>query len=106
MNKHFLSQLTDAVSMTNNKQYVKQLKRINKQHNFIVLRTLYGDDYETEMHRAMLLGNLQHIHENLCFKSKIKLPNPYREMQPIDFTNKNINHAKTVEASFFKRRFG
>ena len=62
MNKHFLSQLTDAVSMTNNKQYVKQLKRINKQHNFIVLRTLYGDDYETEMHRAMLLGNLQHIH--------------------------------------------
>ena len=32
MNKHFLCQLTDAVSMTKNQQYVKQLDCINKQH--------------------------------------------------------------------------
>ena len=67
MNKHFLCQLTDAVRMTNNKESAKQLNCTNNKHNFIVLRTLYGDDYETEMHRSMLLEKLQHIHENLCF---------------------------------------
>ena len=59
---------------------MKQLNYINKQHNFIVLRALYGDDYETEMHRLMLLEKLQHIHENLCFESGIRPSNPYREM--------------------------
>ena len=100
MNKHFLCQLTDTVSMTNSKEAVKQLKRINKQHNFIVLRTLYGDDYETEMHRSMLLEKLQHIHENLCFKSKINASNPYREMCPIDFTNKKIQSCQDCGGKF------
>ena len=67
MNKHFVCQLTDARLMTKNKQYLKQLNCINKQHNFIVLRALYGDDYKTEMHRSMLLENLQHIHEKPLF---------------------------------------
>ena len=100
MNKHFLCQLTDAVRMTNNNQYVKQLDCINKQHNFIVLRALYDDHYETEMHRSMLLEKLQHIHENLCFESRIKTPNPYREMWPIDFTNKNIQSCQDCGGKF------
>ena len=74
--------------MTNNKIYVKQLK--NNTTSFSVLRTLYGDHYETEMHRALLLEKLQHIHETLCFESRTKPPNSYREMWPVDFTNKNI----------------
>ena len=100
MNKHFVCQLTDAVRMTNNKNYVKQLNCINKQHNFIVLRTLYGSDYETEMHRSMLLEKLQHIHENLCFESKIKPPNPYGEMWPIDFTNKKMQSCQDCGGKF------
>ena len=52
MNEHFLCQLTNAVRMTNNKQYLKQLERINKLHSFIVLRALYGTHCETEMHRV------------------------------------------------------
>ena len=100
MNKHFLCQLTDAVSMTNNKQYVKQLNCINNKHNFIVFRTLYGNYYETEMHRSMLLEKLQHIHENLRFKSKINPPNPYREMWPIDFTNKKIQSCQDCGDKF------
>ena len=58
MNQHFLRQLTDAASMTNNQQYLKQLDCINKQHNFIVLRAIYGTHYETEMHRAKRLEKL------------------------------------------------
>ena len=76
MNKHFVCQLTDARLMTKNKHYLKQLNCINNKHNFTVLQALYGDDYETEMHRAMLLENLQHIHENLCFESGIRPPIP------------------------------
>ena len=100
MNKHFLSQLTDAVRMTKSQQYLKQLERINKQHNFIVLRTLYGDHYETEMHRGMLLEKLQHIHETLCFKPRTKPPNPYKKMWPMDFTNNKIQSCQDCGGKF------
>ena len=52
------------------------------------------------MHRSMLLEKLQHIHENLCFESKIKPPNPYREMRPIDFTNKKIQSCQDCGGKF------
>ena len=38
----------------------------------------------------MILENLQHIHENLCFESGIRPSNPYRRMRPITFTTKKI----------------
>ena len=69
MYNHFVCQLSDARLMDVNKKYKKHLDYINKQHNFIVLRSLYDGDYETEMKRSMILENLQHIHENLCFES-------------------------------------
>ena len=100
MNKHFVCQIKDARLMTKNQQYLKQLNCINNQHNFTVLRALYGDDYETEMRRSMLLEKLQHIHENLCFESGIRPPNPYREMWPIDFTNKNIKSCQDCGGKF------
>ena len=86
--------------MTKNQQYMKLLNCINNQHNFIVLRALYGDDYETEMHRLILLEKLQHIHENLRFESGIKPSNNYREMWPIDFTNKNIKSCQDCGGKF------
>ena len=100
MNKHFVCQIKDASLMTNNKQYLKQLNCINNKHNFIVLRALQGSDYETEMHRSMLVEKLQHIHENICFESGIKPSNPYREMWPIDFTNKNIKSCQDCGSKF------
>ena len=100
MNNHFVCQLTVARLMTKNKQHIKQLNCINNQHNFIVLQALHGGDYETEMHRSMLLENLQHIHENLCFEPEIRSSNPYREMWPIDFTNKNIKSCQDCGGKF------
>ena len=52
------------------------------------------------MHRAMLLEKLQHIHENLCLDSKIKPPMPYKEMRPINFTNKNIQSCQDCDGKF------
>ena len=73
---------------------------ISNTTSLFVLRTLHGDDYETEMRCAMLLENLQHIHKNLCFESRIKPPNPYREMWPIDFTNKKIQSCQDCGGKF------
>ena len=109
MYNHFVCQLTDARPINKNKrkkQYKKQLNSINKQRNFIVLRSLYGGDYEAEMKRSMILANLQYIHENLCFESGIRPSNPYRGMRPINFTNKKITIMPRLwRQVFFKRRF-
>ena len=44
MYNHFVCQLTDARLMDVNKQYKKHPDYINKQHNFIILRSLYDRD--------------------------------------------------------------
>ena len=90
MYNHFVCQLTDARLMDVNKNRKKRLNSIDKQHNFIILRSLYDRDYETELERSVILENLQHIHENLCFESGIRPSKPYRGMRPINFTNKKI----------------
>ena len=43
--------------MDANKRYKKkkQLDYIDKQHKFIILRTLHCGNYETEMNRSMIL---------------------------------------------------
>ena len=55
MYNYFVGQLTDARLMNKNKEYKKHLDYINKQHNFIGLRSLYDEDYEAEMKRSMIL---------------------------------------------------
>ena len=106
MYNHFVYQLTDARLMDKNKQYKKQLNCTNKQHNFIVLRSLYDGNYKTELTRSMLLENLQHIHENLCFESGISPLKPYRRIRPIECINKNTIMPRLWGQVFFKRWFG
>ena len=90
MYNHFVCQLSDTRLMDKNNKYKKHLDYIDKQHNFIILHSLQSGNYETEINRSMILENLQHIHESFCFESGIRASNPYRGMQPIDFTNKKI----------------
>ena len=86
MYNRFVCQLSDTRLMDVNKKYKKHLNFIDKQHNFIILQSLYDGDYEAEMNHSMILEHLQHIHESLCFKSGIRASNTYRGMRPIDFT--------------------
>ena len=88
MYNHFVCQLTEARLMDKNKQYKKHLNYINNQHNFIVLRSLYDRDYEAEMKRSMILENLQHIHQNLCFESGIRPSKPYRKIDLLTLQTK------------------
>ena len=100
MYNHFVCQLSNTRLMDSKKKYKKQLDDIDKQHKFIILRTLNGGNYETEMNRSMILENFHHIYESLCFATGTMASKPYRERKHIDFTNKKKNHAKTVGAHF------
>ena len=100
MNKHFVCQFTVAMIMAKNNKDKKQLNWINKQHNFIVLRALYDEGYETEMKRSMLLEKLQHIHETLCLKSGKSPLRPYKERRPIECINKKIQSCQDCGDKF------
>ena len=101
MYNHFAFQLSDAKLMDLNKKYKKKTAySIDKQHNFMIMRSLYDWNYETKMHRSMLLENLQNIHENLCFESGIRPSKPYKGMRPIDFTNQKIQSCQDCGAVF------
>ena len=90
MYNHFVYQLTDAKLMDVNKKYKNILTPSINNTTSLSFGHFMAGDYETEMKRSMILENLQHIHENLCFESGIKPSNPYRRMRPIAFTNKKI----------------
>ena len=55
MYNHFVCKLSNTRLVDANKKYKKQLDDIDKQHKFIILRTLHGGKYETEMNRSAIL---------------------------------------------------
>ena len=100
MYNHFVCQLFNTRLMDAKKKYKKQLDNIDNQHKFIILRTLHGGNYETEMNRSMVLENLHHIYESLCFESRIRASKPYINMKPIDFTNKKIKSCQECGGAY------
>ena len=101
MYNHFVCQLSDARLMDAiSGEYKAQLISFDKRHSFIILRSLHGGNYETEMNRSMILEKLHHIYESLCFESGIRPSNPYRGMRPIDFTNKKIKSCQDCSDEF------
>ena len=82
------------------KKIKKELNSINKQHNFIVLRVLYAGNYEAEMNHSMLPEKLQHIHENLCFESRISTSKSFIKMRTINVTNKKIQSCQDCGGKF------
>ena len=100
MYNHFVCELSDTRLMDVSKKYKDQLNSIDKQHNFIILRTLHGGNYETKMNRSMILKHLHHIYESLCFATGTMASKPYRKRKPIDFTNKKIKSCQDCGAPF------
>ena len=73
MYNHFVCQLSDTrLMVATSGKYKAQLNSIDKQHNFIILRSLYDGNYETEKNSSMILEKLHHIYESLCFESGIR----------------------------------
>ena len=50
--KHFSSQLSNARRMDKKKKFKAQLDLLDKQHKFVILRSLTGFNYESQMHRS------------------------------------------------------
>ena len=100
MYNHFVCQLFNTRLLDANKKYKKQLDNIDKQHKFIILRTLHGDNYETEMNRSMILEKLHLIYKNICFATGTKASKPHRKRKPIDFANEKIKSCQECGGAF------
>ena len=64
--KQFIIQLSNTGCMDEKKEYNAQLDLIDKEHKFIILRSLNVCAYEVEMHRSQLSRRLFIIYESLC----------------------------------------
>ena len=100
MYNHFVRQLSNTKLMDASNEYKEQLDYIDKQHNFIILRTLHGGNYETEMNRSMILENLHHIYESFCLTTGTKASEPYKGRKHIDFTNKKMKSCQDCGDAF------
>ena len=100
MYNHFVCQLSNTRLIDSKKKYKEQLDYIDKQHKFIIPRTLHSGNYETEMNRSMILEKLHHISESLCFTTRTKASKSYRKRNTIDFTNKKIKSCQDCGGSF------
>ena len=77
--EYFSTPLFYARRMDKKKQFHAQLDLLDKQHKFIILRSLIGCDYKSPMHRSSMLEKLYLIYENLCYTAGVKAEQKYYE---------------------------
>ena len=94
--KHVSTQLSCARRMDENKELNAQL---DKQHKFIILRSLTSYDYKSQMRRSNMLEKLYLINENLCFATGEKTAQQYHEKKPA-FKNKKIKACQECGGAF------
>ena len=97
--KHFSTQLSCDRRMDEKKEFNAQLDLPDKQHKFIIQRSLTGYDYKSQMHRSSMLEKLYLINENLCFATRDEAAQQYHEKKPA-FTNKRIKACKECGGTF------
>ena len=98
--EHFSSQLSNARRMDEKKKFKAQLDILDKEHKFIILRSLPGYDYKSQMRRSNILEKLYLIYDNLCSATGEKASPQYHEEKPIDFTNKKIKACQDCGGAF------
>ena len=77
--KYFSSQLCDARRMDKKKVFKAQLDLLDKQHKFIILHSLTGYDYKSQMRSSSILEKLYLIYENLCYTAGVKAVQQYHD---------------------------
>ena len=97
--KQFSTQLSYARRMDEKKEFNAQLDLLDKQHKFIILRSLTGYDYKSQMHRSGILERLYLIYENICFATGEKASQQYHEEKPT-FTNERIKACQKCGGAF------
>ena len=53
----FDTHLDEARRMDRDHKYAKQLNELDKQHKFVLLRSMYGGDYDAGLRRSLLVNH-------------------------------------------------
>ena len=69
----FDTHLAEARCLDCDHKYATQLNELDKQHKFVLLRSAYGSDYETEMPRSLLVDRVFLIYEKLHPEPVVRL---------------------------------
>ena len=65
--------LAEARRLDRGHKYATQLNKLDKQHMFVLLRSTYGGNYETEMRRYLLVDRLFLIYEKRSRRPLVRL---------------------------------
>ena len=69
----FDTHLAEVRRLDRGHKYTTQLNKLDKQHKFVLLRSTYGGNYETEMRRSLLVDRLFLIYEKLSPRPLVRL---------------------------------
>ena len=95
MGSPFDTHLDEVRRLDRGRKYTSQLNELDKQHKFILLRSKYGDDYETEMRRSQLVDRLFLIYEKLYPGPVIRL-----DTKPIATHNVRLKCCPNCKSTF------
>ena len=90
----FDTHLAEARRLDRGHKYTKQLNKLDKQHKFILLRSTYGGNYETEMRQSLLVDRLFLICEKLHPRPVARL-----DTKPIFTPNNRLKRCPNCKAN-------
>ena len=83
--------LAEARRLDHGHKYAKKLNKLDKQHKFVLLRSTYGGNYETELRRSLLVDRLLLIYEKLHHRPVARL-----DTKPISTPNDKMECCPSV----------
>ena len=91
----FDTHLAEARRLDSGHKYATQLNELNKQHKFVLLRSTYGGDYETEMRQSKLVDRRFLIYEKLYPGAVVRL-----DTHPIATHNDRLECCPSCKGTF------
>ena len=91
----FDTHLAEVRRLDRDHKYAKQLNKLDKQHKFVLLRSTYGGNYETEMRRSLLVDRLFLIYEKLSPSPLVRL-----DTKPLSTPNDKLECCPNCKGKF------
>ena len=87
--------LAEARRLDRNHKYAKKLNNLDKQHKFVLLRSTYGGNYETELRRSLLVDRLFLTYEKLHPRPIVRL-----DTKPLFTPNDRLKRCPSCKGKF------
>ena len=91
----FDTHLVVARRLDRGHKYATQLNKLDKQHKFVLLRSTYGGNYETEMRRSLLVDRLFLMYEKLSPRPLVRL-----DSKPLSTPNDRLECCPSCKGKF------